>query len=300
EKGRVIEIEAIYVSLFGFAFFLWLVLWQRSASPWLTFVVPWIFLGVGMLAKGPVHIILFYVLACAVLWKNHRLADLAQPGHLLGLLCAVGIFAAWLIPFLEKVDWQSPTRIWEREIAIAIYGEEASSTNWWLNFPQGFSYFLPWLLLLPFVRLHKIPDRVQRETVRGLASGSIVLFVIVLLIPGTLPRYVLPLIVPFCWIIGVACANNAFEWRLRFKDFEFGVPRRLIGLCIATGIVATVVIFPLRSVTYLKKHERIKPVAAKINAVVPSDQRLYAVNLPFLPYLFYVRAPLIYLEKLDE
>src|SRR5207253_7506640 len=107
-----------------------------------------------------------------------------------------------------------------------------------------------WLLLLPFIRLHKIPDPVQRETVRGLALGSTLLFVIVLLIPGTLPRYILPLIAPFCWIVGVACANNAFEWRLRFKDIELAVPRQLIALGIAVGIVAAMVIFPMRSVTY--------------------------------------------------
>jgi 4-amino-4-deoxy-L-arabinose transferase-like glycosyltransferase len=299
EKGRMIETEAIYLSLFGFAFFLWLILWQRNASPWLTFVVPWIFLGVGMLAKGPAHIIFFYVLICAVLWRNHRLGDLTQPAHVVGVLCTAGIFAAWLIPFLHKVH-ESPMQVWAQETAIAVYGEKASSTSWWLNFPLGFAYFLPWLLLLPFIRFRRITDAVSRETVRGLAFGSIPFFVVILLIPGTLPRYILPLMAPFCWIIGVACANNAFEWRLPFKDFRLLVPSRLIGLCIAVGIVAAMVIFPLRSVTYLKRHERIKPVAAKINAVVAPDQRLYAVNLPFLPYLFYVRAPVTYLEKLDE
>ncbi|PYL60533.1 MAG: hypothetical protein DMF31_04255 [Verrucomicrobia bacterium] len=299
EKGRMIEIDAIYVSLFGFAFILWLILWQRGSSPWLTFVVPWIFLGVGMLAKGPAHIIFFYVLICAVLLRNHRLADLAQPAHFVGVLCTAGIFAAWLVPCLHELQ-ESPMQIWARETAIAVYGEKASSTNWWLNFPHGFAYFLPWLLLLPFIRLHKIPDPVQRETVRGLALGSTLLFVIVLLIPGTLPRYILPLIAPFCWIVGVACANNAFEWRLRFKDFELLIPRRLIGVCIAIGIVAAMIIFPLRSVTYLKRHERMKPVAARINAAVPPDEHLYAINLPFLPYLFYVRCPVTYLEKLAD
>jgi len=299
EKGRMIEIDAIYVSLFGVAFFLWLILWQRGGSSWLTFVVPWIFLGVGMLAKGPAHIIFFYVLICAVLWRNRRLSDLAQPAHVVGVLCTAGIFAAWLIPFLHKLH-ESPMQVWAQEIAIAVYGEKASSTNWWLNFPHGFAYFLPWLLLLPFIRFHKIPDPVQREIVRGLALGSILLFVVVLLIPGTLPRYILPLMAPFCWIIGVACANNAFEWRLRFKDFTLLVPSRLIALCIALGIVAAMIIFPLRSVTYLKRHERMKPVAAKINAAVPQDQHLYAINLPFLPYLFYVRAPVTHLRRLDE
>src|SRR2546425_267512 len=111
EKGRMIEIDAIYVSLFGFAFILWLVLWQRGGSPWLTFVVPWIFLGVGMLAKGPAHLIFFYVLICAVLWRNHRLGDLAQPAHVVGVLCTAGIFAALLLPFLHKL-LESPLEAW--------------------------------------------------------------------------------------------------------------------------------------------------------------------------------------------
>jgi hypothetical protein len=61
EKGRMIEIEAIYVSLFGFAFFLWLILWQRNRSPWLTFIIPWIFLDLDARQRTGAHP-LFYVL----------------------------------------------------------------------------------------------------------------------------------------------------------------------------------------------------------------------------------------------
>jgi 4-amino-4-deoxy-L-arabinose transferase-like glycosyltransferase len=300
EKGRMIEIEAIYVSLFAFAFFLWLILWQRNHSPWLTYVVPWIFLGVGMLAKGPANIVFFYVLICAVLWKNHRLSDLLHPAHVVGLLCAAGIFVAWLIPYLETLHSHAPIRAWAHEAAVAFHGEKHRSENWSLNFPHGFAYFLPWLLLVPFIRFQKIVDPTQRETVRGLAFASTLLFVIILVIPGTLPRYVLPLVAPFCWIIGVACANNAFEWSIRLNKFQLRVPGVFVGFSIVVGVLAAMVIFPLRSVTYLKRHERLKPVAEKVNAVVPPDQHLYAVNLPFLPYLFYMHAPVIYLKRLEE
>jgi 4-amino-4-deoxy-L-arabinose transferase-like glycosyltransferase len=300
EKGRMIEIEATYVSLFGVAFFLWLILWQGNRSPWLIFVMPWLFLGLGMLAKGPANVVFFYVLICVVLWKNHRLSDLLHPAHVVGLLCAAGICAAWLIPFLDTLHSHAPIRVWGHEAAVAFHGEKDRSENWSLNFPHGFAYFLPWVLLVPFIRFQKIDDPTQRETVRGLAFASALLFVIILLIPGTLPRYVLPLVAPFCSIIGVACANNAFEWSIRFKSFQLRVPRVFAVFVIAIGVVAAMVIFPLRSVTYLKRHERLIPVAEKVNAVVPPDQQLYAVNLPFRPYLFYVHAPVIYLRKLDE
>ncbi|MDQ6939126.1 MAG: glycosyltransferase family 39 protein, partial [Verrucomicrobiota bacterium] len=45
EKGRLIEIEALYVSLGGLAMICWLSWWQTGRSKWLTWIVPWIFLG---------------------------------------------------------------------------------------------------------------------------------------------------------------------------------------------------------------------------------------------------------------
>src|SRR5436189_2441420 len=35
EKGRLIEIEALYVSLFALAFICWLTWWEQKRSPWL-------------------------------------------------------------------------------------------------------------------------------------------------------------------------------------------------------------------------------------------------------------------------
>jgi 4-amino-4-deoxy-L-arabinose transferase-like glycosyltransferase len=59
EKGRMIEIETIYVSLFAFAFIVWLIAFERNWSPWVAFTVPWTFLELGVLAKGPLHIVFF-------------------------------------------------------------------------------------------------------------------------------------------------------------------------------------------------------------------------------------------------
>src|SRR6266513_3307122 len=43
--------------------------------------------------------------------------------------------------------------------------------------PRGFAYLLPWVLLLPFIRLCKITDPLQRNLAYGLAWGSIIPFV---------------------------------------------------------------------------------------------------------------------------
>ena len=75
EKGRLIEIEALYVSLFGLALICWLSWWQQRRSVWLTWTVPWIFLGLGLLAKGPLHLFFFYAVVIAVLYRERRTAE---------------------------------------------------------------------------------------------------------------------------------------------------------------------------------------------------------------------------------
>src|SRR5437868_11375216 len=296
EKGRMIEIEAIYCSLFAFALTLWLLLWEQKRSPQAylrrALDLSW-FRPAGERSKSR-PVLLSY--RWSVLWRNRRLRDLTHPAHFIGVVVMLGIFVTWLIPYFQALPSQSPLQAWSREAAVAFHGEEGRSEDWLLNFPRGFAYLLPWVLLLPFIRLSKITDPLQRNVAYGLAWGSIIPFVIVLLTPGTLPRYILPLEAPFCWTVGSAVANGGSQWSIK----GIRVSQGLIFSFVAIGIVAAMIIFPLRSVTYLKRHERIKPIAAEINALLPSAQRLYAIDPDFQPYLFYVRAPITYLTTLDE
>jgi len=95
EKGRLIEIEALYVSLVALALICWLAWWRQRRSNWLTWTVPWIFLGLGFLAKGPLHLFFFYSVVVAVLYSERELRKLFTPAHFLGLVLMSGIFAAW-------------------------------------------------------------------------------------------------------------------------------------------------------------------------------------------------------------
>src|SRR5262249_18415990 len=51
-QGRTIETDAINASVFALVLLLWLTFWQHDRSSWVTFTVPWMFLGLGFLAKG--------------------------------------------------------------------------------------------------------------------------------------------------------------------------------------------------------------------------------------------------------
>ncbi|HEX4641390.1 MAG TPA: glycosyltransferase family 39 protein, partial [Chthoniobacterales bacterium] len=81
EKGRLIEIEALYVSLFAIAFVCWLSWWEAKRSPWLIWIVPWFFLGLGWLAKGPLHLFFFYAIVIAVLWNARELRTIWNLPH---------------------------------------------------------------------------------------------------------------------------------------------------------------------------------------------------------------------------
>src|SRR5881398_1911521 len=84
EKGRLIEIEALYVSLCGLAIIFWLSFFLQKKSPWLIWLPACFFLGLGLLAKGPTHLLFFYGIVIAVLvgWKDWRV--LVHPAHFVG------------------------------------------------------------------------------------------------------------------------------------------------------------------------------------------------------------------------
>jgi 4-amino-4-deoxy-L-arabinose transferase-like glycosyltransferase len=300
EKGRMIEIDALYVSLFAIAIVLWLVWWQQDRSPWLTWIGPWIFLGLATLAKGPAHLLFFYAVVVAVLWRTHKLRELLQPAHLVGIVVSVGMFAAWAVPCFRAVHEHSISQTWSYELALRITGGENDATDWPMNFPRGLGYFLPWLIVLPFVRPGKMANLTQQQIASGLVCGALVPFVVTLLLPGTIARYILPTLVPACWLIGMAIHDNAFSWSVALGPRIIRLEPRLLWSFVAVFAIAAAIIFPVRSATFLKHRPKVKPIAAKVNAVVPTVETLYALNPLFQPYFFYLHCPVRYPRILED
>ncbi len=296
DKGRTIETDAINASCVALALIFWLTFWLQNKSRWLIWTVPFVFLGLGFLTKGPGLLLFFYFVVIAVAWRTGRLRKLLHPAHFVGFAIMLAIFAAWAVPFLFAVRSESLGQVWSHELVAILFGEKGRAENWLLNFPRGIAFFLPWILLLPFVRFSKIENQLARETARGLFWGSLVPFVIVLLLPGTVPRYVLPLTAPISWLIGLAVAKDAFEWRLG----NFQLSRAFVKWAIAIAIFAEILVVPARSAFLSKKHRVLKPTAARINDAMPADASIYVIDQSYQPFLFYVRAPVFYLSRLEE
>src|SRR5436190_3012641 len=102
EKGRLIEIEGLYVSLCGLAIIFWLSFWDQKKSPWLIWIPSSAFLGIALLAKGPTHLVFFYGIVLAVLWKTKDWRLLFHPAHFLAIALIVAIPTAWAVPFIQR------------------------------------------------------------------------------------------------------------------------------------------------------------------------------------------------------
>ncbi len=298
EKGRLIEIEALYISLCGLAIIFWLSFWVQKKSPWLIWLPAFVFLGFGLLAKGPTQLVFFYAIVLAVLWHAKDWRPLVHPAHFAGLAIMLGIAAAWAIPFLHSTTTQVAMDKWSNQFTGRLSGIDFNFFGWIQNIPRGLVYFLPWVLLFPFVRFSKFHDQAQRRLARGLAWGIAVPFVGVNLVPGAVARYSMPVIVPASWLLAMAYAGNALQWPRMWarSDRDW---TRIVAVFAALGIAIGASGYPMAAVV-LRNRQQVKRAAAEINSLVPANERLYAVNPDYQPVFFYIRVPLEYVNHVKD
>jgi 4-amino-4-deoxy-L-arabinose transferase-like glycosyltransferase len=297
EKGRLIEIEALYVSLFGLALVFWLSWWRQRRSAWLIWIIPSIFLGLGVLAKGPLHLLFFYSVVIAVLYSEGELRKLFSLAHLAGLLVMLGIFAAWAVPYWQVMREADLAQTWSVQLTGRLTGDDFKLESWLLNIPRGLAYFLPWTALLPLVARAKWATPSERQFIRALIWGAAVPFLLVNLLPGAMPRYSMPALVPACWVMAMTLAATEVRGPGRIALPQFRL-RLVIGTAVVAG--ALLCLYAAAVIPVLQQRSKVKPIAAQIDGLVPDSEPLYALDPDFQPFLFYVRSRLVYVNRLEE
>jgi 4-amino-4-deoxy-L-arabinose transferase-like glycosyltransferase len=291
EKGRLIEIEAVYVSVTALAFICWLNWWKEPRRRWLAWTIPWIFLGLALLAKGPLALLFFYAVVLAILWQADELRQLWSWLHFAGLLLMLGIFAAWAIPYLEMTQAGHAASVWSRQFSGRLTGEDFKFGDWLFNIPRGIAYLLPWVALFPFARFAELENEPERNFARALSLGVVVPFLIVSLVPGALPRYTLPLLAPAIWLLALFIRAHALVW-----------PRQLRQAITSTivAITAAMLIYSLAIIPFLQRRAKVRPIGKQITALIPPNEKLFAVDPDYQPFLFYVQRPIVYVNHVDE
>src|SRR6266446_5885178 len=301
EKGRLIEIEGLYVSLFAIAFACWLSWWEEERSLWLTWIVPWIFLGLGWLAKGPTHLFFFYAIVIAVLWRSRELRTIWNVPHLIGLIIMISIFAAWAIPFAKIAGAAHVTHVWSRQFSGRLAGEDFNFQSWALNIPRSLGYFLPWVFFVPLLLNAKFSSERKINIAGGLSWGIVIPMVIVDLIPGSLPRYTMPLLAPGAWLLAETLTAENLTWPswLTGKQFQ-GKDRVRAVAFITIATCACILLYAFAIVPHLQSRQKLRTIAARIDDLIPVNESLYAVELDYQPVLFYVKVPLNYATEMTK
>ncbi len=206
DKGRMAEIEAMYVAQTGIAFLLWFKWWTEDRR-WLAYTIPWLFLGLGLLAKGPVHLLFFYPVILATLWKAGRWKEAFHPAHLLGILLMIGVFAPWAYLNLQRVGSPEETSgIWIQQLMERLALDQVDIGGWLVRPFEMAKDFLPWTILLVWAwwktakagALRSGEDESELEVrlsnaMWGARFGLMFGFVLIALAPKGEARYVMPI-----------------------------------------------------------------------------------------------------------
>jgi 4-amino-4-deoxy-L-arabinose transferase-like glycosyltransferase len=220
ESGRLAELEAVYISLTGLALVIWLAEWYCGTTGLRLWLWPAVLLALGLLTKGPTHLIFFYGVIIPVLIWGKEIKLLVRPAHGVGLLLMLVIFSLWAIPCSFAVGQHGPLGVWEFWIhqitSRASEGEAFRVQTWLLNFPQTLKNFLPWTPLLILLWTSGIdrseteavttesgPDRFRAQAIfYGARLGMVITCLLMCLLPSGSPRYIYPLFVVPCVLLG--------------------------------------------------------------------------------------------------
>jgi hypothetical protein len=236
------------------------------------------------------------VIAVLAYWKDWRV--LVHPAHFVGLAVMIGIAAAWAIPFVHATTSQVAIDKWSGQYTGRLKGIDFKFSDWIQNVPRGLIYFLPWVLVFPFARFSKLREQSERRLARALSWGTAVPFLAVNLVPGGLARYSMPAIVPATWLLGMICAGNALQCPRRWMKDE-NVWAKMVTAFVGLGLVIGAIGYPVTAIV-LRNRQQVKRAAAEINALVPQNETLYAVNPDYQPVFFYVKAPVEYVSQVKN
>jgi 4-amino-4-deoxy-L-arabinose transferase-like glycosyltransferase len=374
EKGRLAEIESMYISLSGLAIVSWLSLWRQTRlapdlehptgprAVWRTWTLPWLFLGLGLLTKGPLHLVFFYAVVTGVLLAARRTRELWSWPHLAGVLLMLAIFAAWAVPYLHLTEAERVGQVWGNQMANRLEIDESFRPGMWaLNIPRGLVNYIPWAVLLPLLWRRRQADAATDDAgaatdwaiLRGGRWAVAACFLGVSLAPGSLPRYTLPLLAPASVLLALVCARErafgalpgwlapvwarsvmavlivgafgtGFAARAGGGGWRWAVAAALAAACVwlvaqserlrfagSSALPAIAVLsgaamavltldYAIGAVPRLRSKERLRPLAAHLNAVIGDDAPVYAYQPGFLPIFFYLHPSARYTRRIEN
>ncbi len=175
---------------------------------------------------------------------------------------------------MQATGHGTATTKWSQQFTGRLRGTDFELGRWIFNIPHGVLYLLPWVIFLPLVRSRNFASEEDRQLARALAWGALVPFVIVDLVPGSIR-----------WLGG--------------KEFSLNARRRtIIGIVVLACLAMWT--YAIAIVPKMDRRQRIKRLAAQIEAAIPQSDTVYALDPNYQPIFFYMRSKLIYASEIEE
>ncbi len=364
EKGRLAEIEGLYVALSGIAFIWWMSFHGVGASAWVACVPPALPLALAVLAKGPLHLGVYYLAVVCVAVYGSRAEDGRRlsigfkreaAGHLAGVLVLLAIALPWFL-----MTSPPPTQGSADTLAGQVAGRLSLDEFKIAEFPgivgRTLFLFFPWVLFFPLLWGVGVEDmspsrpRGEFALYRGVRLALAIAFVALVLLPGARPRYAMPLVppallllafrltafpgrlptwLPRAWnaanrgLLAIAMAGaisvvvislDPLPWKLFVSaslvlaaGFLFlrslkSRPDSPAVLALWTGgaVSLFLMIYGGAAPSRLRANDKIRPPAEAILARASGDETIFALNVRYQPFIYYLGDRCIQVHRTRE
>ncbi len=199
DSGRQAEIDSVYACVTGMAIITWLNIWsEKRKSSFGLWFFPSLIIGFGLLLKGPVILLFYYMTVFSVLVSERKTKEAMSIFHFIGIVVMLGIFFSWFLSLPKAVRSGNDSKVagtWVSEIMMRFRGEELNLGKWPVRVLGAFLNFLPWLIFTPLLFSKRIISGISDKDIllfKGCRIALVACLVLVNLMPGTKARYSLP------------------------------------------------------------------------------------------------------------
>ena len=252
EKGRLAEIDGLYTALFGMGFLCWAAAWRRGAESWSLWLPAACFLGLGILAKGPVYLPFYYIIAALTLHHAGKLRLLVTWPHLASLALTFAIPLPWVMASSSRMAGLTVAgappqgQVWWQQLSDRLAPEAWNAGAWALSPLETFVSFCPVVIVVAvlWIRLRRRAvqeaPRQDRALLTGLGRGVLISGLLYALIPEPHARFQLPLLTPLALLLVLLAAidrHDPLQTPLSWRLFSTGAAILLLGLTIAGSVL---------------------------------------------------------------
>lgn len=249
-EGWTATIDPVYACSTTLAFIFWVRGWYaQPRNRWALWLIPGLFIGAGLLLKGPLILLIYYAFLVSFLAVQGRKRELLSPAHFAGLLLALAGCGVWYVAIQHDTSAQQTafiTSVWKDEMAHRMDVSSVELYKWVRRIFGSILFFLPWFCVaLPgFSRSDRFAGGWNEEQVRFLKCARFSFFIpliIINLMPLTKSKYSLPLLPVLCITAAISMTHpwfNRTEVSALWQKFIRAVVLLTIAACLCYTVFA--------------------------------------------------------------